>query len=163
MNGSTENTAHGAPETPERREVLINLATARSMLPLVARVVNDVVQNFRILAELVPEEERLHQQRRTLDWPARSRRYRIQEEIASADRTYQDALAELAGLGVVAVDSAAGQIGFPTIVNSRRALFSWRRGEEDVQYWHFLGETTRRKIPASWANEADMSLAGAKS
>jgi hypothetical protein len=163
MNGSTENTAHGAPESPERREVLINLTTARSMLPLVGRIVGDIVHNHQILVELLPQEEQLHRQRRDLTWPERQRRYRIQEEIAAADRSYQEALTELAGLGLVLVDSTEGRVGFPTMVNSRRALFSWRRGEEDVQYWHFPEETVRRKIPSSWVSEADMSFAGAKS
>ncbi len=163
MNGSTENTAHGAPDTPERREVLINLATARNMLPLVARIVEDVVRSHQILVKLLPQEEQLHRQRRDLTWPERERRYRIQDEISTADRTYQEALTELAGLGVVAVDSTEGRVGFPTMVNSRRALFSWRPGEEDVGYWHFPEEAIRRKIPLSWVNEADMSFAGAKS
>jgi len=163
MNGSTENTAHGAPETPERREVLINLTTARNMLPLVGRIVDDIVHNHRMLVELLPQEELLHRQRRDLTWPERQRRYRIQEQIAAADRTYQEALTELAALGLVIVDSTEGRVGFPTMVNSRRAFFSWRRGEEDVQYWHYSEETVRRKIPLSWANEAEMSLASAKS
>jgi hypothetical protein len=163
MNGSTENTAHGASETPERRDVLINLATARSMLPLVGRIVDDIVQSYRVLVQLGPEEEKLHRERRNLNWPERSRRYRIQDELAKADRYYQEALAELASLGVVVVDPGEGRVGFPTLVNSRKALFSWRRGEEDVQYWHFPEETVRRRIPLSWANEADLTLAGAKS
>jgi len=162
MNGPTENTAHGSSEKPEGRSAGISLATARSMLPLIRRIVEDIVENQRLLAKLLPEEELLHRQRRDLTWPERSRRYAIQQDIAGAQQTLVEAKAELAGLGLVLLDEETGRVGMPTLVNGRQAFFSWWRGEEDVRYWHFPGEATRRKIPASWAKEADMSFAEAK-
>jgi hypothetical protein len=159
MNGSAENTAHGASEPSARREVVLNLATARRMLPLVQRIVADILQNQKRLTELLPEEERLHRQRRTLDWPARAHRYQIREEISTAERSVQTALAELASLGVVLLDAAEGRVGFPTIVNEQPAFFSWRHGEDGVYYWHFPAHATRRPIPASWAKSAEISFA----
>jgi hypothetical protein len=158
MNGSTENTAHGASESPSRREIALNLTTVRSMLPLVRRIVEDIVQHQRRLAQLLPEQERLDRQRRDLAWPERARRYQVQEEVAATDHCLQEALAELAGLGVVLLDPVECQVGFPTIVNSRRAFFSWRPGENGVSSWHFPGETVRRPIPASWAKVAPIRL-----
>jgi hypothetical protein len=158
MNGSAENTAHGASEPAARREIVFNLPTARRMLPLVQRIVADIMQDQKRLTELVPEEERLHRQRRTLDWPARARRYQIKEDIATAERNVQMARAELAGLGVVLLDASEGRVGFPTIVNEQPAFFSWRHGEDGVYYWHFPEHTTRRPIPASWTKSAEISL-----
>jgi hypothetical protein len=159
MNGSTENAAHGAPETPERRDVVVNLATARGMLPLVRQIVADVLHHQRRLAELLPEQQHLDRRRRTLSWPERSRRYQVQEEAVAAERNLQEALAELAGLGVVLVEPGEGQVGFPTVVNGRRAYFSWRQGEDGVHFWHFPEQNVRRPIPASWVKEANLSLA----
>jgi hypothetical protein len=158
MNGSAENTAHGASEKAGRREVALNLGTARNMLPLVQRIVADI-QNFqRQLAALVPAQERLHRQRRNLDWPARSRLYQMQEEIASAERELQTAGAELGGLGVVLLDTVEGKVGFPTIVNGRQAFFSWKPGEEGINHWHFPEQSVRRPIPANWLKSANISL-----
>jgi hypothetical protein len=154
MSGSTENTAHGASETPSRREIALNLTTVRSMLPLVRRIVEDLVQDHQRLAQLQAEQERLDRQRRDLAWPERARRYQVQEDVAATDRRLQEALAELASLGVVLLVPEEGRVGFPTIVNSRTAFFSWRPGETSVSCWHFPGETVRRPIPASWAKVA---------
>jgi hypothetical protein len=158
MNGSAENTAHGAPEKPGRREVALNLATARSMLPLVQRIVADIQAEHQRLTANIPEQAQLHRQRRTLAWPQRARLYQIQEEIAGAERELQQTVAELAGLGVVLLDAAGGRVGFPTIVNGRPAYFSWRSGDQGIHYWHFPEQADRRPIPASWFKSANISL-----
>lgn len=158
MNGSAGNTAHSAWEEAGRGEVVLNLATARNMVPLVKRIVDDILREQKQLTELQPEELRLHRQRHNLDWPSRSRRYQIQEQIVSSERNLQSAIAELSGLGVVLLDAAEGRIGFPTIVNGRTAFFSWRPGEDGVHYWHFPEHKARRPIPASWLKSANMSL-----
>jgi hypothetical protein len=158
MNGSTENRAQGASEKPGRRQEIFNLSVARRMLPLVQRVVGDVMDQRRRLAQLRPEQYRLDRQRRTLAWPERYRRYQIREDVADAERHLQDALAELASLAVVLLDPTVGRIGFPTVVNNREAFFSWQFGEETLNHWHFPEDTARRLIPASWAKTANMRL-----
>jgi hypothetical protein len=158
MSGSTENTAHGAPERAGSGEVSFNLTTVRNMLPLVQRVVADISHYQRELDRLLPEQDRLDRQRRDLSWPERARRYQVREEAAAADRNLQEAHAELANLGVVLLDVDEGRVGFPTVVNNRRAFFSWRRGEDEVKYWHFNDEMTRRPIPAAWAKESGSAI-----
>jgi hypothetical protein len=158
MNGSTENRAQGASAKAEAREVVLNLATARRMLPLVQRIIDDVLQNQQRLKELLPEEEQLDRRRRALTWPQRSRRYQIKEEIAARDQDLQEALAELAGLGILLLVNAVGRVGFPTVVNGRRAYFSWQPGEDDLHHWHFPEETDLRAIPASWEKSADITV-----
>ena len=158
MNGSTENRAHGASETPERRESALNLGTARRMLPLVQRIASDILKNQQNLTKLAPEMDRMERQRRDLSWPERSRRYRVQEEAATAERYYHDAVQELAGLGLALLDAEEAKIGFPTVVNGRKAFFCWRPGEEGVDFWQFPEDTVRRPIPASWAKLANLAL-----
>jgi hypothetical protein len=157
MNGSTENTAYDASEKPSG-DRLINLGTARRMLPLVRRIVEDIQTGQRLLAALVPEQTRLDREKRTLAWPARARRYQLREEIAFLEQQRQLALAELSALGVALLDLDEGRIGFPTLVNSRHAYFSWRPGEEFLSHWHFDGESARRPIPAAWAKSAEIDL-----
>jgi hypothetical protein len=56
---------------------------------------------------------------------------------------------ELDSLGAVLFNPPSiGLIGFPTIVNDRQAYFSWRLGEESLNFWHFDGdEKSREPIP----------------
>ena len=160
MNGSTGNTASGAFEKPGRREALLSLSTARRMLPLVGRVVADILHAQEQLLRLYPEQDRLEQRRHTLSWPDRARRYELREEIGAAEQALQAARAELELLGLALVDAEAGWVGFPTMVNGRRSFFSWKPGEDKLKFWHFAGETVRRLIPADWARADDVTLSG---
>jgi hypothetical protein len=152
VSGPTGDTTSSQSEKPERRDPVFALATAQRMLPLVRRVVRDILQSGQALARLQPEKAVLDRQRRTLAWPERARRYQLRDEIAVHEETQLDAVAELEGvLGVVLLDTETGRVGFPTIINDRRAFFSWEPGEDGVLYWHFASDETRRLIPASWS------------
>jgi hypothetical protein len=158
MNGSTENTANESRQKKGSSDRLINLGTARRMLPLVQQIVGDVLECQRLLAERLPEQDRLDRQRRTLNWPQRSRRYALHEEVAGLEQKQQQSLTELTALGVVLLGEFDGRVGFPTLVNNRQAFFSWKPGEDSVVHWHFEGETTRRSIPPAWLKAAEINL-----
>jgi len=160
MSGFPGNTAFNASERPERRETAMNLITARRMLPLVQRIVADVLDHQKTLERLQPEQEQLDRQRRDLHWPERQRRYQLREEITGVERHLQEAVNELQTLALTLLDPKAGRIGFPTIVNDRRAYFSWRPGEETIRTWHFAEENVCRPIPLSWLKAGDISLTG---
>jgi hypothetical protein len=155
MNGSTENRTSGASEQDGGRDVVLTWTTSHRMLPLVQRIIGDILSHRLALARMVPERTRLDRQRRALAWPERSRRYALHEEIAALEQNLEEEFAELEVLGVALVDVERGQVGFPTLVNNRRAFFSWRPGEEDLKSWHFAGETLRRPVPSSWTTSSD--------
>jgi hypothetical protein len=160
MNGSTENRASDASEKPGRREVVLNLGTARRMLPLVAHIVGDLLHCQRGLGRLLPEQSQLDRQRHTLAWPQRERRYQVSEEVAQLERKLRESNTELEQLGVAVIDAEQGRIGLPTVVNGHLAFFSWMPGDEGLRHWHFAGETVRRNIPASWKDTGDVRLLG---
>jgi hypothetical protein len=155
MTSPISNTGPSASDKSSRSDTVLTLATARSMVPLVQRIVQDIIHIRQELARLQPEQNRLDSQRRTLDWPNRSRRYQLREEITQQEHALSEAMNELEGLGVSLLDSVKAQLGFPTLVNGRKAFFSWRVGEEGLKHWHFAGERIRRLIPATWNVEAD--------
>ena len=159
MNGSKGNAAFNASEMPERRDIVLNLNTARRMLPLVQRVVGDILADRKSLDRLQPEQDRLDRHRRDLVWQERQRRYQVHEEVAQAERHLTAASEELSALGVTVLDPDAGRVGFPTLVNDRRAFFSWKPGQETLTSWHFAEEIADRPIPMSWwkVSEASMS------
>jgi hypothetical protein len=150
MNGYTENRAPGASERPGLHDLVLTWGTSHAMLPLVGRIVADIVKCHDRLEHLLPERARLDRQRATLAWPDRSRRYQLQEEITLAEAELRQARGELDGLGVALLHGPSGLVGFPTIVNERRAFFSWRPGEEDVVFWNFAGDPVRHAVPESW-------------
>ena len=155
MSGSTDNRASRAAENPPDRSKVFDLSLARRMLPLVLRIADDLILAEKQITGLLPEQEQLDRQRRTLAWPERCRRYRLREEIAACEKSGLQAIEELESLGLVLLDVDGARIGFPTLVNNRRAYFSWRSGENDLQSWHFAGENLRRPVPASWTTMQD--------
>jgi hypothetical protein len=157
MNGSTGNKAFGASEKPEPGDVVLSLSTAQRMLPLVKRIVEDILASQEALARLAPEQEELFRQRRNLAWPERKRLYQIQEEIANAERRLGEAHEEMQSLGLTLIDAESGRVGFPTLVNDRRAFFSWRPGDEGLQSWHFAEESVCRAIPKEWMREISLA------
>lgn len=160
MNGSAENRASDASESSGRRDVVLNLGTARRMLPLVARIVADLMALQRHRPQLAAEQGQLDRQRHTLAWPQRQRRYHLHEELITVDRQLSEAQAELEQLGVALIEAQEGRVGLPTMVNGHLAFFSWRPGDEGLRHWHFAGERVRRTIPASWKDTGDARLLG---
>jgi hypothetical protein len=131
---------------------MLDLATARQMLPLVRSIVTEIVATSRRLSELAPQQELLDENRRALTWASRQRRYAIHEEIAAAERNLAGAVTELDDLGLALVDRGSGRVDFPTRINGRPAAFSWQVGEDALGFWRYTGEDLRRPIPADWQN-----------
>jgi hypothetical protein len=147
---NTPNRASNSAGKPRKKDVTLDLTTARKMLPLVQSIVADIVTSRRAINALSPEQERLDRQRRDLAWQERQRRYQVADEIAAAQKALATAVGELNGLGVALVDDEAGEVDFPTKVNGRSAAFSWLFGEEELRHWHYADEEFRRPIPTDW-------------
>src|ERR1019366_596183 len=147
MSGSRSYPTSDASEKPERGEVVLSLKTVQKMLPLVRHIAGDIVASQHAMTRLQPEEARLDRQRRSLDWPGRHRRYEIKEELAKSEKELEVALTELRELGLVLLHETEGRIGFPTMVNNRRAFFTYQPAEESLQNWQFADEDVQRPIP----------------
>lgn len=158
MSGSTGNRASDAPQQLNRRDRIMNLTTARNMLPLVSRIVADILDLQYDYEMLEPEASRLDRQRKDLSWPERQRRYVIHDEMQQLEQKMQDTIMELHELGVALIDPDIGRIGFPTLVNNRPAFFAWWPGEEEVSQWHFATDLRCRSIPPSWIELDQVSM-----
>lgn len=154
-----ENTTFNGFENTSSRQQLFNLPTACRTLPLVQRIVVDILHDQQRLHELENEKTDLDRRRHHLSWPERSRRYRLAEEVSSIEDHLQETMEELDQLGVTLLDPDTGRIGFLTVVNGDRAYFSWRPLDVSVQFWHFADEGVRRPIPSSWY-QVEVQLVG---
>ena len=140
-----------------RKDVNLDLGTARLMLPYVRSIVTDVVQTQETLEKLSPEQEALDDTRRNLSWTHRQRRYAVHDEIRKAEENLTTAVSELDALGVKLADPANGAVDFPTRINGRPAAFTWKLGEEALHFWHYAGEDLRRPIPLDWQATGSMN------
>jgi hypothetical protein len=135
---------------PKKKDIALDLSTAKQMLPLVKSIVADIVTTRLAIAKLIPEQERLERHRRDLVWLERQRRYQVKDEITAAEKILGNALSELVGLGLNLVDDEAGEVDFPTKINGRSAAFTWKLGEDSLRNWHYNGEEQLRPIPKDW-------------
>jgi hypothetical protein len=150
MSGFIENRASGAPERSGAQDRVLTWHASRAMLPLVERIARDVVELHGRLGRLMPEFSQLEANRRELPWAGRRRRYQLEEEIQATQADLRGVLGELEALGVTMLDAASGLVGFPTLVNDRRAFFSWQPGEEGLLFWNYADDFARRPVPESW-------------
>jgi hypothetical protein len=150
MSGFTQRRVSETEEHPDAIGSPMTWGAASAMLPLVSRIAADLVQHENRLAALSPEKARLDARRRQLDWAGRSRRYHLDQEIAAIEGELRQCRSELQSLGVSVLDPRTGLVGFPTIVNDRRAFFSWQPGEAALACWNYAGDSDRQPVPESW-------------
>ena len=113
--------------TPER---------ANKALPLVRRIVDDLVAHYAAWQDLVSQYEvaSLRSTAREVDPEAE----RLAREVQRAARDIQGFVAELTSLGVEVKSMETGLLDFPGERDGRIVYFCWQRGEPTVAHWHEL-------------------------
>jgi hypothetical protein len=113
---------------------LFTVDHANRTLPLVRRIVEDVVREHQQWQEVIAELDALAVEARA-DIP--DPRIRALEARAQRFAQELDSLhAELESLGIQLKDRRIGLIDFPSELDGRRVLLCWRLGEPSVQFWH---------------------------
>jgi hypothetical protein len=110
---------------------LFTVDHANRTLPLVRRIVEDVVHSHRRWQEAIVELDLLVPGVRA-DLPD-PRATALEREIQSIARDIDQFQGELDALGI---QLKHRRIDFPSEMDGRRVLLCWRLGEPSVQYWH---------------------------
>jgi len=107
---------------------------ANRMLPLVGRIVRDVVAGYRRWQDLVSAFELAAARSRADDPDPDAVLLQREAQLAAAE--IEGFLAELDALGVQCKSPDVGLVDFPTEHDGRTVYLCWRLGEPSVQYWH---------------------------
>jgi hypothetical protein len=113
---------------------LFTVDHANRTLPLVRRIVEDIVREHRRWQEAIVELDLLVSGVRA-DQPD-VRAAALEREIQSIASDIDQFQAELESLGIQLKDRRIGLIDFPSEMDGRTVLLCWRLGEPSVQYWH---------------------------
>ena len=103
-------------------------------LPLVRRIVEDIVRHYAIWRERVQLFE-LEAANRRSDEP-NARAETLQRETQALAAEIDGFLRELDDLGVEFKGFDVGLVDFPGEMAGRQVYLCWRLGEPSVQYWH---------------------------
>jgi hypothetical protein len=116
---------------------LFTVDHANRTLPLVRRIVEDIVREHRRWQEAIVELDLLVSGMRA-DLPELPdpRAAALEKEIQSIAREIDQFQGELESLGIQLKDRRIGLIDFPSELDGRRVLLCWRLGEPSVQFWH---------------------------
>ena len=113
---------------------LFTVDDANRTLPLVRRIVEDVVRQHRVWREKILELDLVASSTRA-DAP-RERATVLEKEAQDLAREIDGYQHELAELGILLKDRRMGLVDFPCDMNGKRVYLCWRLGEGEVQFWH---------------------------
>ncbi len=105
---------------------------ANRTLPLVRRIVQDVVEQYARWQELVKALDVLA----AGPAPDAVKIDRLQRDIQAAARVIDGFVRELTDLGVEMKGFDIGLVDFPGEIGGRPVCLCWRLGEPEVAHWH---------------------------
>ena len=122
---------------------------ANRTLPLVRRIVGDLVRDYWRWLEKIREFEEVAANRIVGEPNEDADRLEIAAQQLARD--IDGYVAEIRELGVQMKGFDTGLVDFPGEIDGRPVLLCWQLGEESVQYWHEenAGFAGRRPLPSS--------------
>ena len=133
---------------------LFTLAEANRTLPLVRRIVADIVALHPQWRDLVYRYELVAAQSRP-DWGESPEQIGLRTDIERVARQINDYLLELEQIGCVFKGFDQGLVDFYGQLDGRDIFWCWKSGEERIEHWHELdsGYGGRQPIPVAVGGE----------
>lgn len=133
-------------------------SSATNMLPLVRRIVADMLQLSRSIDAQREQLRGIDKLAETIDQPDyREELSDIRGSLLDDERRLEFCFRELTALGLEPHQPFDGSIDFPAVLNRRQVRLCWCPDDERVEHWHEVGKSvqTRQKIdPAKFGLES---------
>ena len=126
---------------------LFTVDHANRTLPLVRKIVEDIVREHRRWQESIVELDLLASVSRP-DLPD-PRAVELEKKIQRIAREIDVFQGELEAIGIQLKDRRIGLVDFPSEMDGRRMLLCWQLGEPSVQYWHEVDSGFAGRQPLS--------------
>ena len=121
------------------------IATSTATLPLVSRIVDELVS---LAQEISDTRERLtftvsdrNNQTNVYSKELRA----VEAEMAKKSLRLARCTNELQELGTLTENVTEGFVDFPAIKNEQKICLCWRQGESEVMHWHFADESCKQR------------------
>jgi len=124
------------------------LAEANRTLPLVKRIVSDIVALHPQWRDLVSKYELVAAQAKP-EWGESPDQVALRTQINDVAREIDQYLAELEQIGCVFKGFEQGLIDFYGKLDGRDIFWCWKQGEDRIEHWHELeaGYAGRQPVP----------------
>lgn len=122
---------------------------ANKTLPLVRRIVTDIVATHRSLVERLDELRSLEP-----EGGAGARQRQLAEEFEELAETVNRFIGELDAIGALFKGFEEGLVDFHSTLDGRPVFLCWKLGEASIEWWHDLdaGYAGRRPLPVHLLN-----------
>jgi hypothetical protein len=127
---------------------LFTLAEANRTLPLVKRVVQDIMSVYPEWKDLVSRYELVASQARP-EWGESKEQLDLKAQIDAVARKINSYLGELEQIGCEFKGFDDGLVDFHGRLDEREILWCWKSGEDRITHWHELdsGFGGRQPLP----------------
>ena len=126
-------------ETPQK---YFTVEEANRMLPLVGRILTDIVELFGSVHELRLRLDRIRHRRgsdsREQGNPYDEELLQMEKELEQGMQRVEEFIDELKSLNVELKDPVSGLIDFRSQADGRDIYLCWKLGEEEISHWHEL-------------------------
>lgn len=128
---------------------VFTIEQANHSLPLVGRILGDIVKQYRLVERFRKRCRRFSGQNRPLEARA------AEAKGLEAAHRLSDLTDELSSIGCEVKDYERGFVDFPAVLDGRDVYLCWKLGEDRIGYWHdrSAGETQRRKLPGAFTGD----------
>lgn len=131
------------PQNIPRARRRFTLDEANRSLPLVSRIVRDIVSTH----------EKATQLQGSLEECAPKDLASVQDQLDISLENLQEYVDELTSIGVELKDYETGLIDFTARHQSRDVYLCWRLGEEKIEHWHELNTGVAGRQPIALLDE----------
>jgi hypothetical protein len=113
---------------------LFTVEQANRTLPLVRKIVEDIVRQHKLWREKILELDLVASSARAGE--PRERAEELERDAQTLAREIDGFQRELEQLGILLKDRRQGLVDFPGEMNGRPVFYCWRYDEPEVQFWH---------------------------
>lgn len=110
--------------------------TANRTLPLVRRIIEDLVRETALLRQHIKDREAIRGRKGPLDREGVARLHDAEEEIERLRSAIEGYVGEILEVGAEVKDFELGLVDFPGERNGKPILLCWKLGEKRLAWWH---------------------------
>jgi hypothetical protein len=142
------------PVTPSKPKQRFTLEQANRTLPLVSRIVRDIVATHKTITQL---QQKQSQQGKTAKANQQQQQSNTQQpaELEAAVDRLQTFVDELTSIGVELKDYQMGLVDFIGRHQGRDVYLCWKLGENKIGFWHELHTGFAGRQPIASLHEGD--------
>ncbi len=128
---------------------ILSLHESNKMIPLLKRIVQDIMEHWNLIIEKRGELETLEKTHHPENQPHIKE---VKSELNRLIDKINQYIKEVEQLGCFVEEFKRGIVNFPSLYHGRKIFLCWQPEETAVSYWHELDETFNDRIKISDTN-----------